>query len=247
MASDKTIILITGANGGIGFELAAQLLSDASKHILVGSRSIEKGEAAVKDLQSRNLPGIVDLVQIDVSDEDSILAAANQVEATYGRLDALVNNAAIASRPGYTFFQGMIECFRTNVAGPYATVEAFAPLLAKSSKTPRIINVSSGAGSIGLRLDPNNPFYEMKGDQYRVSKSALNMVNACQAVEYGRKGWKVFLFCPGFTASNLGPHNKIENGAKPTSEGARPMVGILNGERDAEHGGYLKADGQWQW
>ncbi|OAG00884.1 NAD(P)-binding protein [Paraphaeosphaeria sporulosa] len=246
MAINKTITLITGANGGIGFELAAQLLGDASKHVLLGSRSFEKGEAAVKELQTRNLPGSVELVQIDVTNEDSINAAVKEVEVKHGRLDALVNNAAIADAPG-TSFRKLNEVFRTNVAGPYATVEAFAPLLEKSTRTPRIVNVSSGGGSIGLRLDPSNAFYTLKGDQYRVSKAGLNMVNACQAVEYGPKGWKVFSFCPGFTVSNLGPHNKVENGAKPTSEGAGPMVGILNGERDSEHGLLLKADGQWPW
>lgn len=140
-----------------------------------------------------------------------------------------------------------MELFCTNAAGPYAVVETFASLLERSSKTPRILNVTSGAGSIELRLDSTNPYYKMKHDAYRVTKAALNMASACQAVEYGPKGWKVFLFCPGFTVSNLGPYNKEENGAKPTSEGARPMVAMLNGERDAEHGGYLKAHGQWPW
>ncbi len=73
------------------------------------------------------------------------------------------------------------------------------------------------------------------------------MINACQAYEYGELGWKVFLFCPGFTVSNLGHKNNAENGAKPTSEGASPMVDILAGKRDAEHGGYLKDEGQWPW
>lgn len=226
---------------------------------------MEKGEAAVKDLESRNLPGSVELLQLDVSDEESIKAAAKTVEAKHGRysaqvssyptkhlltalarLDALVNNAAVGSRPG-TFFTGLLDALRTNVAGPGAVVLAFEPLLAKSITTPRIINVTSGAGSISLRLDPNNPYYAMKTEQYRVSKAALNMLSACQSVEYGPRGWKVFLFCPGFTVSNLGPMNTAENGAQPTSEGARPMVGILDGERDAEHGGYLKADGHWNW
>lgn len=98
-----------------------------------------------------------------------------------------------------------------------------------------------------MRLNPSNPHYSLKGDQYRASKSALNMINACQAVEYGELGWKVFAFCPGFTASNLSDQNKIEKGAKPTSEGAAPMVDILNGKRDAEHGGYLHVDGQHPW
>lgn len=73
------------------------------------------------------------------------------------------------------------------------------------------------------------------------------MITACQAVEYGPLGWKVFAFCPGFTASNLSDLNKVEEGAKPTSEGARPIVEILNGQRDAEHGGFLKIGGQWPW
>jgi hypothetical protein len=71
------------------------------------------------------------------------------------------------------------------------------------------------------------------------------MITACQAYEYGPLGWKVFNFCPGFTESNLSPRNRVEQGAKPTSEGAKPM--LLAGERDAEHGGYLNADGQWPW
>jgi hypothetical protein len=73
------------------------------------------------------------------------------------------------------------------------------------------------------------------------------MITACQAYEYGPLGWKVFNFCPGFTVSNLSAMNKAEHGAKPTSEGAKPMLRILAGERDAEHGGYLNADGQWPW
>ena len=123
-------------------------------------------------------------------------------------------------------------------------MEHFAPLLRKcTGGTPRIINVSSGAGIIAKRLDPSSPTYSIKGEPYRASKSALNMLNACQAVEYGGDGFKVFAYCPGFTVSNLGPHNRAENGAKPTSEGTAPMVRILNGERDAEHGMFLNLDG----
>jgi hypothetical protein len=75
------------------------------------------------------------------------------------------------------------------------------------------------------------------------------MVTACQVYEYAEQGWKVFNFCPGFTVSNLGPMNTIENGAKPTIEGARPMVAILKGERDTETGGYLNGTekGTWPW
>ncbi|KAK7178513.1 hypothetical protein DPSP01_014633 [Paraphaeosphaeria sporulosa] len=247
VSPNKIIVLVTGANSGIGLELATQLLSDEKKHVLLGSRSVEKGTTAVTDLRSRNLPGSVELLQIDVSDEDSITAAAKAVEENHGRIDALVNNAGIADSGDDSMFQKLVVAFRTNAAGPYTTVEAFAPLLSKSTSTPRIVNVSSGAGSISLRLNPNDAFYKMKQDQYRVSKAALNMVTACQISEYHPRGWKVFAYCPGWTESNLTPRNKVLNGAKPTSEGASPMVKILNGERDAEAGTFLTHSGKYPW
>jgi NAD(P)-dependent dehydrogenase (short-subunit alcohol dehydrogenase family) len=162
------------------------------------------------------------------------------------RLDALVNNAAIGT-PSGPLAQQMSQIFQTNATGPLLMVESFAPLLKKSTGTPRIVNVSSGGGSITTRLDPTSPGYTMKSVPYRTSKAALNMITACQAVEYGEMGFKVFVYCPGFTVSNLGPYNKAENGAKPTSEGAAPMVKILNGERDEEHGKFLHATGQYPW
>ncbi|KAH6877990.1 hypothetical protein BKA58DRAFT_426897 [Alternaria rosae] len=251
-STDQTIVLITGANGGIGLSLATQLLDDAKYHIVLGSRSAEKGEAAVQQLQEKGLPGKVELLQIDVSDEASIEKAKNVVEGRYGRIDALVNNAAITGEEpaSSSLSTRMTSAFLTNTTGPAVIVETFAPLLAKSAqmgKTPRIINVTSGAGSIGLRSDRGNPHQAMKVLPYRTSKAALNMLTACQDYEYGPKGWKVFCFCPGFTESNLGPRNKAEHGAKPTSEGARPMVAILEGKRDGECGGFLKAEGGWPW
>lgn len=127
-------------------------------------------------------------------------------------------------------------------------VEAFAPLLdkagsggASSGTTARIVNVTSGAGSISLRLDASTHTYQQKVVAYRASKAALNMLTACQAVEYGPRGWKVFAFCPGYTASSLSELNRVEQGAKPTSEGARPIVDILRGLRDEEHGGFLNS------
>lgn len=237
-------------------------------HVLLGSRSVEKGEAAVEELKSRNLPGKVELVQVDVADEKSIVAAAQHVQDRHGRyvimdknifpagpitdieclprIDALVNNAGIAPAGG-SLFQELDRAFRTNATGPAAMVEAFAPLLEKASGTARIVNVTSGAGSIALRLDASTPTYQQKAVPYRASKAALNMLTACQAVEYGPRGWKVFAYCPGFTASNLSPLNTVEQGAKPTSEGARPIVDILSGQRDEEHGGYLKIGGQYAW
>ncbi|CAO2657281.1 Nn.00g034070.m01.CDS01 [Neocucurbitaria sp. VM-36] len=271
-SNEQTIVLITGANGGIGFELAAQLLASAKYFVLLGSRSLEKGQAEVQNLQQRNLPGKVSLVQIDVSDENSINNAAKEIDEKYGQyvilffpspihpcthltffpssIDALINNAAITSETPTTHSLSLrlSAAFLTNATGPALVVEAFAPLLTKSThKTPRIVNVTSGAGSIAMRLDSKNPHQQMRIVPYRVSKAALNMVTACQAWEYGGRGWVVVAFCPGFTESGLSPHSKEEFGAKPTSEGARPIVDILEGKRDAEHGGFLNATGQYPW
>lgn len=168
---------MTGGNGGIGFELAAQLLVFPTNHVLLGSRSPEKGGAAVKDLQSRGHPGTVELLALDVADEHSIKAAAEQVGGKFGRIDALVNNAAVAMPPG-SMAEQMATCFRTNATGPLLMGDAFAPLLKKTQGTPRIVNVSSGQGSITRRLESASFGYKIKGVQYRASKAALNMVMA---------------------------------------------------------------------
>ena len=238
--------MIALANGGIGFELAAQLLAKDSYHVLLGSRSPEKGIAAVKELQSRNLPGSLELIVIDATSDESIEAAATTVQNSHGKLDVLVNNAAIAVPPP-PLRQQLRDAFDTNATGPAVVVNVFAPLLRKSTTTPRIINVTSGAGSIERRLDSNSPTYKMMALEYRASKAALNMVTACQWVEYGPEGIKVFAFCPGFAVSNLSSLNKLENGAKPTDEAVRPLVDLLEGKRDDEAGKFLNATGTYPW
>jgi len=156
----------------------------------------------------------------------------------------LVNNAALGWPSGSPAEQ-MAQCFQTNSTGPYLMVEAFVPLLKKSKTTPRIINITSGGGSIARRLDPTAQPHKlgMWGIAYCTSKAALNLLTAAQAALYGEQGFKVFAFSPGFVISNLGPHNNAESGAQPTSEAVVPIVKIVNGERDEEHAGFLTATG----
>lgn len=238
-------MIISSANGGVGFELAAQLMAKDSYHVLLGSRSPEKGNAAVKVLQSRSLPGSVELIVIDVTSDESIEGAATTVQNNHGKLDILVNNAAIGTRAP-PLRQQMRDAFDTNATGPAVVVKAFAPLLKKSTTAARIINVSSGAGSIERRLDSSSPTYNMQVMEYRACKAALNMITACQWVEYG-PNIKVFAFCPGFTVSNLGPMNKAQFGAKPTDEAVRPLVDVVEGKRDDEAGKFLNATGLYPW
>ncbi|KAL8835047.1 MAG: hypothetical protein Q9170_003475 [Blastenia crenularia] len=240
MAESKKLILITGANSGIGLELARQLLADPNKHVLLGSRSIEKGETAIKELQSEQPKGTVELIQVDVTSEDSVAAAAKTVEKKHGKLDALVNNAGIVGSDG-TNAQSLTACLQTNAVGTQLMGDYFAPLLKKSTSTPRIINVTSGGGSISIRLDRSSPYAALKANAYRISKAAMNMVAACQWYDWGgEEGFKIFIYGPGFTESNLSDANTKANGAKPTKEGAKPMVDMLNGERDGDAGKYLE-------
>lgn len=236
------------ANGGIGFELAAQLMAKGSYHVLLGSRSSEKGNVALKELQSRNLSGSAEMLLIDVTKDDTIESAATTVQRNHGRLDMLVNNAAISAMSP-PLRQQMRDAFDTNAIGPAIVTEAFAALLKKSTALPppRIVNVSSGAGSITRRLDTSSPMYKVQQMQYRASKAALHMVTACQFAEYGDAGIKVFAYDPGFTQSNLGPHNKAENGAKPASEAVMPLIDVLEGKRDDEAGKLLHNTGVYPW
>ena len=222
-------------------------MSDKSRHVLLGSRSVEKGEKAVKELQSLNQPGTVELLQVDVSSFDSVTRAAETVTKAHGKLDGLVNNAGIATFGDIPLHEQMDICFRTNATGAQIMGDAFESLLEKSTGTPRIVNVSSGAGSIGRRLDPTFTLYKQSVIHYRASKAAMNMISANQACMLEDKGFKVFAYCPGFTVSNLSGMNKEENGAKPTSEGAKPIIDILEGKRDEEHGKFLNIGGQYPW
>ncbi len=163
------------------------------------------------------------------------------------RLDALVSNAAQGWSED-SLAQQMADKFAINATGPLLMVEAFGPLLRKSTQTPRVINVSSGAGSLTKRKENDaNYGYGIRGLPYSASKAALNLITISQSKIYGEEGFKVFAYTPGFCVSNLGPHNNPENGAMPAADGAAPMVKILAGERDDEHGCFLSASGQYAW
>ncbi|KAF1833976.1 NAD(P)-binding protein [Decorospora gaudefroyi] len=260
------IALITGANSGIGFELARQLLQNGTYHVLLGSRTMSKGTAAVSNLQERNLPGTIELLQLDVRNDEHISEAARRIAAQHGRLDVLVNNAAVALPEGATERERLSAAFDTNATGPWLLAKALMPLLWKGGEA-RIINISSGAGSIGRRLFAESPMYKIQAVPYRASKVALNMMSACMHVEFGlvvgqvdgwkadaeedggdeKKGVKVFCYDPGFTVSNLGPHNKADFGARSAEETVRSIMEIVDGKRDEEAGRFIHNSGEYPW
>ena len=221
-------------------------MAQGDYHVLLCARSPEKGEIAVARLQSHGFPGTCELVQLDQTNDNSIAAAVKHVEARHSHLDASILNAGRFS--GIATRENMIKDFDTNASSVYFLTHAFRPLLQKAPATARVISVSSGMGSIGIKNDHSNQIASIYALPYCVSKAALNLVIGQLAYDFKEdKNIKFFTVCPGLTVSSLGDINKLENGAKPTDEAVRPLMKIVNGERDAEERCFLHAGGQYPW
>ncbi|MCJ1457988.1 hypothetical protein MMC28_008357 [Mycoblastus sanguinarius] len=249
MAAKTTVALVTGGNNGIGFETCMLLASQPQYHVIMGSRSLEKGQAALAHIQSRNLAGSISLVQLDVTSDASIDAARKEVASQWGHLDILINNAGICP---LTFDREVLrEVLETNTISPGLVTQAFAPLLKKANQA-RVVYVSSALGSIGMRSDLSSAMSKQDYKSYRISKAALNMLVTCDAWQYEKDGIKVFAFCPGYVVTDLAGMRqaKIDQGA-PTAEGsARGLLDIAEGKRDADAGKFLHirgGDGVHPW
>ncbi|KAI0616927.1 Short-chain dehydrogenase [Pyrenophora tritici-repentis] len=144
----KEIALVTGANSGIGFEIAHQLLQKGTYHVLFGCRSIAKGSAALQDLQSRNLSGSIEFVHLDVQNDEHISQVASSTQQKHGKLDVLFNNAAVALPEGATEREKLAAAFDINATGPYLLAQALIPLLKKSANS-RIVKNMLGSVQVG--------------------------------------------------------------------------------------------------
>ncbi|KAJ7617284.1 hypothetical protein FB45DRAFT_224330 [Roridomyces roridus] len=241
-ATDK-IVLITGANKGIGLEIAKQLALLKGHHVLLGSRDAERG---VKAAESLGLPNVEPLT-IDVSSDESIASAAETVKSKYGRLDILINNAGVALE-GFlnapttrTLFR---DTFEINVFGAAATTEAFVPLLENSiSPAPSIIFVSSDLGSLAYRADPQGPFKDVHFPVYRTSKAAMNMLALTFAQRFREKGWKVNIHNPGYTATEFNDFR----GTGTVEDAAKGAVRLALLGPDGETGTYSEKEGVIPW
>jgi NAD(P)-dependent dehydrogenase (short-subunit alcohol dehydrogenase family) len=220
--------LITGANKGIGLETAKQLLSK-NVFVYLGSRDIEKGNAIVKELNSSGFQN-VKAIEIDVTKPETILSAKNIIDKEQGHLDILINNAAIsgvkfdenghfipqtrtATEAGIDTFK---EVYETNVYGVVRVTQAFLGLLKKSPE-PRIVMVSSSAGSLSLQSDPNWPAYDFgKYAVYASSKSALNMYTVHLAYELKNTAFRINMVDPGYTKTDFTNYNggEVEEAGK---------------------------------
>lgn len=226
---------ITGANKGIGYETARQLAARGMT-VLLGARDPELGQAAAAKLRAEGADA--HFVRIDVADEQSIAAAATQIEADFGRLDILVNNAAISGgldgdgKPSSGTLATLRHVFETNVFGLVAVTSALLPLL-RRAEAARIVNVSSEVGSLAGRTDPNSPMSHMvSAIPYTSSKTAVNMVTVLYALELKDTPIKVNAANPGYTATDL----NANSGFRTAEQGAEPSVHLATLPADGPTG-----------
>ncbi|WP_344183298.1 SDR family oxidoreductase [Kribbella lupini] len=233
--------LVTGANKGIGLEIARGL-GLRGWSVGVGARSEAGRDEAVRKLQADGIDAFG--VPLDVTDDASVTAAARVLDER-GRLDALVNNAGTTGGPTQPATQLSIEVFRaaveTNVFGTVRVTNALLPLLRKSPH-PRIVNMSSGVGSITLQQDPAAPTGPISA-AYAPSKSMLNAVTVQYAKELEGSGVLVNVACPGFVSTAMNGFS----GHRTPEQGAAIAIRLATLADDGPSGGFFHDDGTYPW
>ena len=231
--------LVTGANKGIGLEVARQL-AQKNFFVYLGSRDLENGLKAVEKLKSEGIQNI-EAIQLDVTDQKSVGAARTSIGKTRQSLDVLINNAGV----GGGFPQSALNAtpeqfnsvFATNVFGVARVTQAFIDLLEKSAE-PRIVNVSSAMASLTLAADPTGASYHNKLAVYQSSKSALNMYTVNLAYELRNTPFKVNAVCPGWTKTDFTGHQ----GTSTATEAARRIVKYVLIDKDGPTGKFISEE-----
>jgi NAD(P)-dependent dehydrogenase (short-subunit alcohol dehydrogenase family) len=232
--ANRRIAVVTGANRGIGLEVARQLAGDGF-HTVLAARDSGKGEAAATGLRDEGLD--VEARRLDVSDPGSAAEFGDALERDHDRLDVLVNNAA----GFYDTWQSGVEAdldvvrdaFETNVLGAWRTVQACLPLL-RRSPSARIVNVSSGGGAL-TDMGGGTP-------AYRVSKTALNALTRILSVELRRARILVNSVCPGWVATDMGGP-----GGRPVEDGAASVMWAVRLPDDGPTGGFFRDGRRIDW
>ena len=236
--------LVTGANRGIGLETAKQL-AELGYKVFLGCRYTTLGKQAVDQLHALGLMN-TEVIQLDVTDSNSIKSARKQIEIKSGKLDVLVNNAAIM---GELPQQALTVCvadirkvFDTNFFGVIEVTQEFIPLLKKSG-AGRIVNVSSDLSSLTLNDDPHWKYYPFKSTAYGISKTALNAFTIMLAYELRDTAIKVNAVNPGYAATGLN-NNK---GEKKPGEAAKVIVKYAILDKSGETGKFFSEEGKMPW
>jgi NAD(P)-dependent dehydrogenase (short-subunit alcohol dehydrogenase family) len=247
MNGNAAIALVTGANKGIGFEIAMQL-AVAGMTVLLAARDLQRRDQATAALRSGGLD--VRPVTLDVTGPASVQAAAQQVGADFGRLDVLVNNAGIAGsgagRPGTADLDAVRAVFETNVFGVMRVTNAMLPLL-KRSAAGRIVNVSSGVGSMGYMTNPDHYMSRLRAvAAYPASKAALNALTVQYAKELRPLGILVNAAAPGACATDF-TRNLGMAITRTAADGAAIAVKLATLGPDGPTGGFFDDSGPVPW
>lgn len=239
------IALVTGGTRGIGFEIVTQL-AQRGMTVLLGARDRARGEEAASRIDAGS--GAVEVVEIDVSEDASVTAAAENVTTRFGRLDVLVNNAGLSG--GYEHQQPtaldvatMLPVWQVNFFGVVRTTNALLPLLRRSDAAV-IVNVSSVVGSLLAQSDPASELSAMPASGlYVPTKSALNSLTQQYAREVREEGILVNAVNPGFCDTDFNNHR----GTVPPADGARVAVTYATIAPDGPTGGFFSAEGPERW
>ena len=228
VTTNPRIVLVTGATRGIG-HAAVEALAAEGHTVLLGAQDLDRGRTAAE-----NIPGDVHAVRIDVTDHDSIHAAAHTIEDRFGRLDGLVNNAGInvgyLDKPSQSHLEDYRAVYGTDVFGVVDVTLTFLPLL-QTSPYPRIVNVSSFRGSLGSKAEWIGPW----STAYGSAKTALNAITVHFARELGPQGFAVTAVSPGHVATDL----TAGNAALTPQEGVATIVTLAAAPTAAANGQFL--------
>jgi NAD(P)-dependent dehydrogenase (short-subunit alcohol dehydrogenase family) len=227
-----TVTLITGANKGLGYETARRLMAEGHT-VYVGARDAGRGRAAASTLGCR-------FVQLDVTDDTSVVGALRSIDDSEGRLDVLVNNAGV-SATGDVNGPIALEVFDTNAIGVIRVTQAALPLLQKS-ENPVVVNVSSALGSFWAVTNPERRQFHFPSIVYGASKAAVSMLTVQYAKTY--PDVKFNAVEPGFTATDLTP---FSGAGQPVENGAQVIVRMAIIGKDGPTGTFQEGDEELAW
>ena len=240
--SESKIALVTGANKGIGYEIAAGL-GALGWTVGVGARDEARREAAVEKLRAADVDAFG--VPLDVTDDASVAAAAELVERRAGRLDVLVNNAGVTGgrpqEPTMVDLAAVRTAVETNVIGVIRVTNALLPLL-RRSPSPRIVNVSSSVGSLALQTTPGAEVGPI-AIAYAPSKTFLNAVTVQYAKELAGTHILINAVCPGYTATDLNGFR----GVRTPRQGAAAAIRLATVPADGPTGRFFDDEGEVPW
>jgi NAD(P)-dependent dehydrogenase (short-subunit alcohol dehydrogenase family) len=245
MAENSKVALITGANRGIGFETAKQL-GEKGVTVVVGARKLSAAEETAAKLKSAGIDAYG--IQLDVTSSADRVAAAKYLEAKFGKLDILINNAGISSSDGLqsktaqTSDEELQTVFDTNLFAVVALTRELLPLV-KKSPAGRIVNLSSILGSLTLHADPNSPIADFKNFVYDASKSALNAYTIHLAHELKGTAIKVNSAHPGWVKTELG----TDAAPMEVPDGAKTSIDLALLGPDGPNGRFIHAGAELPW